>query len=104
MRLDRYLARLGQPAPSSASADALAALHAAHRQTFLFENLTIQAGGRISLAICDLERKFVDERRGGYCFEHNTLFAAALREAGFTSTSLLGRVRRGPKERWCRTH
>lgn len=104
MRLDRYLARLGQPAPRAADAETLAVLHAAHRQAFLFENLTIQGGGRISLAIADLERTFLEEGRGGYCFEHNTLFAAALREAGFTSSSLLGRVRRGPKERWCRTH
>ena len=32
------------------------------------------------------------------------MFAAALREAGFESTTLLGRVRRGPPERWARTH
>src|SRR5262249_42593626 len=39
-----------------------------------------------------------------YCFEHNTLFAAALREIDVESTALLGRVRRGPPHRWCRTH
>jgi N-hydroxyarylamine O-acetyltransferase len=105
MRFDDYLRRLPTTiAPRDASVDALRALHAAHREAFLFENLTIQAGGQISLAICDLERKFLDERRGGYCFEHNTLFAAALRELGVDSTSLLGRVRRGPPHRWCRTH
>jgi N-hydroxyarylamine O-acetyltransferase len=32
------------------------------------------------------------------------LFAAALGEAGFAPTTLLGRVRRGPPERWSRTH
>ena len=52
----------------------------------------------------DPERKFIDQHRGGYCFEHNTLFAAALRELGFNPTILLGRVRRGPPERWVRTH
>jgi len=41
---------------------------------------------------------------GGYCFEHNTLFAAALRDLGFAPITQLGRVRRGPPERWCRTH
>jgi N-hydroxyarylamine O-acetyltransferase len=104
MRFDDYLRRIGQPAPGSASVETLRRLHLAHRETFLFENLTIQAGGAISLAMPDLERKFLDEGRGGYCFEHNTLFAAALREAGFASTTLLGRVRRGPPERWARTH
>jgi N-hydroxyarylamine O-acetyltransferase len=104
MRFDDYLRRIGQPAPRAASLEALRRLHLAHRETFLFENLTIQAGGGISLALPDLERKFLDEGRGGYCFEHNTLFAAALAQAGFASTILLGRVRRGPPERWARTH
>ena len=104
MRLDDYLRRIGQPAPSDASAETLRRLHLAHRETFLFENLSIQTGGGISLTLPDLERKFLDEGRGGYCFEHNTLFAAVLREAGLESTTLLGRVRRGPPERWARTH
>ena len=104
MRLDDYLKRLQRAAPRGADAETLRALHAAHRETFLFENLTIQTGGLLSLAVCDLERKFLDEGRGGYCFEHNTLFAAALREIGVGADTLLGRVRRGPPHRWCRTH
>jgi N-hydroxyarylamine O-acetyltransferase len=107
MRLDDYLRRvgLGGAAPSlRPGADTLRRLHRAHRETFLFENLTIQCGGAVSLAPGDLERKFLDEGRGGYCFEHNTLFAAALRDLGFDPVTLLGRVRRGPPERWCRTH
>ena len=116
MRLHEYLERIGAGKSGAHTAGALLAsalgadvdtlrrLHTAHRETFLFENLTIQTGGRISLALDDLERKFVDERRGGYCFEHNTLFASALRELGFAPITQLGRVRRGPPERWCRTH
>ena len=104
MRLHDYLERTGMPGAARADLDTLRRLHAAHRQTFLFENLTIQTGGRISLALDDLERKFIDDRRGGYCFEHNTLFAAALRDVGFAPITMLGRVRRGPPERWCRTH
>src|SRR6267142_6585687 len=104
MRLDDYIRRIGQPTPTGATIDALCRLHIAHREAFLFENLSIQTGGGVSLALADIERKFLDEGRGGYCFEHNTLFAAALRVAGFESTTLLGRVRRGPPERWARTH
>jgi N-hydroxyarylamine O-acetyltransferase len=102
--MDDYLRRVDQRPPADTSIDTLRRLHLAHRETFLFENLTIQTGGAISLALGDLERKFLDQGRGGYCFEHNTLFAAALRDAGFASTTLLGRVRRGPPERWARTH
>jgi N-hydroxyarylamine O-acetyltransferase len=104
MRVDDYLRRIEQPPPADASVETLRRLHLAHREAFLFENLTIQTGGRISLALADLEKKFLDEGRGGYCFEQNTLFAAVLREAGFSTTTLLGRVRRGPPERRTRTH
>jgi N-hydroxyarylamine O-acetyltransferase len=109
MRINDYLERIGLAAdgPSTAlrpDVNTLRRLHLAHRETFLFENLTIQSGGRISVALEDLQRKFLDERRGGYCFEHNTLFAGALQEMGFAPVTLLGRVRRGPPEGWRRTH
>jgi N-hydroxyarylamine O-acetyltransferase len=104
VRLRDYLGRVGLRAPLDPDLDTLRRLHVAHREAFLFENLSIQAGGGVSVALDDIERKFLDERRGGYCFEHNTLFAAVLRDVGFPTTALLGRVRRGPPERWCRTH
>jgi N-hydroxyarylamine O-acetyltransferase len=104
MRIDDYLRKIGAADAPGATIDALRRLHLAHRETFLFENLSIQKGGRISLALDDMQRKFLDDGGGGYCFEHNTLFGAALRDLGFTVTSLLARVRRGPSEGWMRTH
>src|SRR5436190_6410352 len=99
--LDRVAVNLG---PGPVDAATLRRLHVAHRESFLFENVAIQTGGGISVALDHIERKFLDERRGGYCFEHNTLFGAVLREIGLDATTLLGRVRRGPPDRWCRTH
>src|SRR4051812_26576041 len=104
MRLGDYLQKLGVAAPLEATSDTLRRVHLAHRETFLFDNLAIQRGGRISLAVDALERKFLDDGGGGYCFEHNTLFGAALHDLGFTFTSLLARVRRGPADGWKRTH
>jgi N-hydroxyarylamine O-acetyltransferase len=105
MRLADYLKRVGLDLGSDpVDAEALRRLHVAHREAFLFENVTIQTGGAISVALDRIERKFLDEGWGGYCFEHNTLFGAVLRELGLDTTTLLGRVRRGPPERWCRTH
>jgi N-hydroxyarylamine O-acetyltransferase len=104
MRLHDYLRRIGVDAGLPPTADTLRRLHVAHREAFLFENIAIQTGGAISVALDAIERKFIDEGRGGYCFEHNTLFGAALRELGFAPVTLLGRVRRGPPERWARTH
>src|SRR5260221_2941651 len=79
MRIDEYLARIREHAPAEANADALGRLHRAHRETFLFENLTIQAGGRIRLPPFPLARKFLYPGRARYCFYHNTPVAAALR-------------------------
>ena len=42
-----------------------------------------------------LQRKLVVGRRGGYCFEQNTLFAAVLESLGFAVTRLAARVRFG---------
>jgi N-hydroxyarylamine O-acetyltransferase len=104
MRLEQYLQTIAAAPPRAPSLETLQQVHLAHRERFLFDNLSIQTGGGVSLRIGDLERKFLDEGGGGYCFEHNTLFAAALRDLGFGVTTLLGRVRRGPPERWARTH
>lgn len=104
MRLHDYLRRIGVEDGLPATADTLRSLHVAHREAFLFENISIQAGGAISVELDAIERKFIDQGRGGYCFEHNTLFAAVLRDLGFAPVALLGRVRRGPPERWARTH
>jgi len=104
VRLHDYLHRVGLSGPLDASVETLRRLHVAHRETFLFENLSIQGGGGVSVTLGDIERKFIDQGRGGYCFEHNTLFAAVLRECGFETATLLGRVRRGPPESWARTH
>jgi N-hydroxyarylamine O-acetyltransferase len=103
MWVDTYLRRTGV-ADAIATLDSLQSLHVAHRETFLFENLDIQRGLPVRVDVPSIARKFLDENRGGYCFEHNTLFGAVLREAGFEVASFLGRVRRGPPDRWMRTH
>ncbi len=49
-------------------------------------------------------RKLVAGRRGGYCFEQNRLFAAALEALGFAVTTLAARVRFGTSSILPRTH
>lgn len=104
MRLHDYLTRVGLPASAGPTLDTLRRLHVAHREAFLFENISIQTGGAVSVAIEDIERKFLDQGRGGYCFEHNTLFAAALEAVGFGVTRLGARVRFGARGVTARTH
>ena len=86
--LDSYLRRIGYAGPLAPSADVLEALHRAHATHIPFENLDILLGKPISLALPDIQAKLVTARRGGYCFEHNSLLGAALGQVGFRVTPL----------------
>lgn len=88
--LDAYLERIGLRGRPT-----LAQVHRAHLTSIPFENLDPQRGVPVSLAPEDLERKLVDERRGGYCFEQNLLLKAALEELGAEVELMLARVRVG---------
>jgi N-hydroxyarylamine O-acetyltransferase len=88
--VDLYLERIGASAD-----DGIAALHRAHVTSIPFENLDPLRGVPVALAPEDLVRKLVVDRRGGYCFEHNLLFAGALRALGIEVDLMLARVR-GP--------
>src|SRR5262249_26883142 len=94
--LDAYLARIGYAGPRAPTAEGLHDVHAAHALAIPFENLDILLGRGVSLDPARLAAKLVDARRGGYCFEHNSLIAAALRELGFIVEILGARVRMGP--------
>jgi N-hydroxyarylamine O-acetyltransferase len=89
--LDAYLARIGLSGRPT-----VAELHRAHVVAIPFENLDPLRGVPVSLELSDLQRKLVAGRRGGYCFEHNLLFAAALRALGAEVEPMLARV--GPRE------
>ena len=93
LNLGAYFERIGSTGPREASLETLAALHTAHLGTIPFENLDVLLGRRIRLDLASLQAKVVDGRRGGYCFEQNTLFAAVLRHLGFQVTTLEARVR-----------
>ena len=70
-------------AASEAGLETLTALHSAHVTAVPFENLDILLGRGISLELPALETKIVTGRRGGYCFEQNTLFLAVLERLAF---------------------
>ncbi len=102
--LDAYLRRTGARAPLAPSAEALSDLQRAHLGAIPFENLDILLGRPILLDLGSLQDKLVGARRGGYCFEQNTLFRAVLERLGFTVTSLAARVRAGATGVRARTH
>lgn len=89
--LGRYLARLGVPTRSPSRA-ALAELHEAHVRTFTFDNIDVLLGQHPGVDLAAVQAKFVGRGRGGYCFEHATLVAAALERLGYDVRRHLGRV------------
>jgi N-hydroxyarylamine O-acetyltransferase len=94
--LDAYLTRIGYPGPASAAPESsealLTELHRAHLAAIPFENLDILLGSAIKVDLESIQDKLVYARRGGYCYEHAQLFAAALEQLGFTVDRLLARV------------
>lgn len=89
--LEGYLTRLGVPARPPSRA-ALAELHEAHVRTFTFDNIDVLLGQHPGISLADVQEKFVGRGRGGYCFEHCTIFAAAVERLGYQVRRGLGRV------------
>ncbi|TPQ38823.1 N-hydroxyarylamine O-acetyltransferase [Bradyrhizobium guangdongense] len=92
-RLDDYLARIGYRGALKPDLATLAALHGAHTTAIPFEGMNPLLGRPVPLDLPSVQAKLVDSRRGGYCFEQNALFRAALEKVGFAVTGLAGRVR-----------
>lgn len=90
--LDAYLKRIGWEGERRARLATLRGVQTAHAWAIPFENLDPLRGIAPSLDPADLMAKLVHSRRGGYCYEHNTLFAAALEALGFRVTRLAARV------------
>ncbi len=93
--LGAYLRRTGYRGPLEPGVAALRELHRCHVASVPFENLDILLGRPVELDIANLQAKLVGSQRGGYCFEHNLLFAAVLERIGFSFTGLSARVTMG---------
>ena len=94
MELTAYLSRIGYVGRAAPTIDTLRELQRLHISAIPFENLDVLLGRRIDMGPEAVERKLVAARRGGYCFEHNTLFRSVLDGIGFRTEAFLGRVRR----------
>ena len=92
-RLSDYLARIGFGGPAAADFPSLSAIHACHVDAIPFESFDPLLRRPVMLDLPSVQGKLVDSRRGGYCFEQNTLLKAALEAIGFNVTGLGARVR-----------
>lgn len=95
MDIQAYFSRIGYGGPREATLASLQAICALHPSAIAFENIEQLSRRPVPLDLPSLERKLVGARRGGYCFEHNTLLLGALRALGFEAQALAARVRWG---------
>ncbi|WP_342724221.1 arylamine N-acetyltransferase [Bradyrhizobium sp. B097] len=93
-QLDAYLARIGVGRPVSLDVASLSKLHRAHIMAFTWEALDAFMGWPSSIAPAAAFAKMVEGKRGGWCYEMNGLFGAALAALGFHVTRLCGGVNR----------
>jgi N-hydroxyarylamine O-acetyltransferase len=90
--LDAYLARIGWSGSTEPTLDTLSGLTRAHITRIPFENVDVLLGRGIRIDLDSIVKKMVVAARGGYCFEHGTLFQAVLQRLGFTLTAHAARV------------
>ena len=94
MDLQAYFDRIGY-AEGGTDTERLIRVHRAHITHIPFEDLDVYNGKLVSLEPEDLFRKLVTDRRGGYCFEMNGLFAEMVRAMGIPIHGVLARCARG---------
>jgi len=63
-----------------------------HLQKLPFCNIPVLLGKDISLDLSKIIEKMIDNKEGGYCFEHNKLIYETLLFYGFNVKALFGRV------------
>lgn len=102
--VEAYFARIGYDDQPTVSAETLRRLHRGHVTTIPFENLEIVLGRPVPLDLNRLQDKLVGHQRGGYCYEHNLLFATMLEHLGYSVSRLLARVHPSVEGPGPRTH
>ena len=103
MDMDGYLRRIGLDR-CEPTVEGLRALQSAQMRSVAFENIDPLLGKVPDVSLPAIFEKIVVAGRGGYCFELNTLFGAALSAAGFQTGRVLARVRNGAPQGAQRSH
>lgn len=79
--------------PAAPSYELLAQLHRAHVETFPFTNVDVILEVHPGINPATAQNQLMVKNRGGYCFEHAQIFAAAAEYLGFKVRRNLGRVK-----------
>ena len=92
MKVEKYLERILINDIQSPSPDYLSKLQEGHLLNIPFENLDIPLGVEIKLQLDHLYEKIVLNKRGGFCYELNSLFSWLLEKLDFNISIVSARV------------
>lgn len=90
--IEAFFRRIGMHSLPDEPLQRLKVLHRSMTRAVPFENIAILEGKAISLELEDILDKVVEQKRGGYCFELNSLLAHVLKALGYHVERLIGRV------------
>ncbi len=93
--LEAYRRRIDHGGALAPTRECLDSLILAHAAAIPFENIEVLARRVPKLDLAGLQDKLVRRRRGGYCFEQNTLFRGVLQAVGFDAQPMEARIRAG---------
>lgn len=83
MNITQYLNRIAFEHTPTVDTDTLTRLHRQHVFQVPFENLDVHYKKRFTLDTAAVYDKVVAQRRGGFCYELNSLFLTLLQHLGF---------------------
>lgn len=92
LKIAQYFERISYEGPKEATLEVLRALHLLHPKSIPFENLNPFLGIPVPLDTESLQKKLIEDGRGGYCFEQNLLFKKVLETLGFSVKGLAARI------------
>lgn len=95
MDVQAYLDRIGASFQAECSLQYLSELQYKQVTSVIFENIDILQGIEVSTDTSHLFEKIVTQRRGGVCFELNSLYGELLRGLGFQVRMIAGTAYRG---------
>jgi N-hydroxyarylamine O-acetyltransferase len=95
MNLDAYLSRIQLEKTPIVDRETLIALHRQHILNIPFEDLDIFEKVPLSLGLDALFEKIILKKRGGFCYELNTLFYHLLNTLGFSARLVSCQISQG---------
>ena len=84
--------------------DFIQQLQEKHLELFIFSSVNVLLEKDLSLEDELMFKRVIENRKGGYCFEHNKIFYEVLSALGFKVISVLGRVLNNRDIQVPRTH